>query len=54
MVFFSEGMLRHAISEYMAHYHEERNNQGVDGKLIRPVPLGNPVSFSEANGLEAC
>ena len=36
MVFFSEAMLRHVIEEYMDHYHEERNHQGIDSKIIRP------------------
>ena len=28
--------LRHAISEYMLHYHQERNHQGLDNALISP------------------
>jgi hypothetical protein len=27
-----------AIGEYMAHYHEERNHQGLGNRLIRPQP----------------
>jgi putative transposase len=38
MIFVGQGSLRRAIGEYMAHYHEERNHQGVDNRLIRPVP----------------
>lgn len=37
MVFFSEAQLRYAIGQYMAHYHGERNHQGVDNQLLRPV-----------------
>jgi putative transposase len=37
MIFFSEGMLRHVIAEYMDHYHEERNHQGIDSKIIKPA-----------------
>ena len=29
-----ERHLRHAVSEYMAHYHVERNHQGIDNRLI--------------------
>lgn len=36
MIFFSEAMLRHVIDEYIAHYHEERNHQGLESKIIRP------------------
>ncbi len=35
MVFFSEAMLRHVINEYLAHYHEERNHQGLESRIIR-------------------
>jgi len=34
MMFFSASQLRHAIEEYMAHYHEERNHQGRENQLI--------------------
>lgn len=34
MIIIGEKHLRHAISEYMAHYHEERNHQGLDNRLI--------------------
>jgi hypothetical protein len=35
MVFFSEAQLRYAIKEYVAHYHFERNHQGVGNKLLK-------------------
>jgi hypothetical protein len=31
-----EGHLRAAIREYLVHYHEERNHQGLGGQLIVP------------------
>jgi len=31
-----ESHLRRAISEYMEHYHEERNHQGLENALITP------------------
>ncbi len=34
-VFFGERHLRYVIKEYVAHYHEERYHQGLDGQLIR-------------------
>jgi transposase InsO family protein len=39
MVFFGEQSLRRAVSEFMAHYHEERNHQSLDNEVI--IPLGN-------------
>ena len=38
MIFFSEKGLRRAISDYMAHYHQERNHQGLGNRLIEPAP----------------
>lgn len=37
MILFGEGSLRRAISEYLAHYHQERNHQGLGNRLIEPV-----------------
>ena len=37
MVFFGEGMLRRALSEFAAHYHEERNHQGIGNVIPKPV-----------------
>ncbi len=34
MVFFSQTQLRHAIGEYVAHYHLERNHQGLGNRLL--------------------
>jgi putative transposase len=36
MIFFGEGMLRRALGEFVAHYHEERNHQGIGNRLLRP------------------
>ena len=35
MIFIGEASLRRAVAEYMAHYHEERNHQGLNNRLIR-------------------
>ena len=34
-IFVGQASLRRAVSEYMAHYHGERNHQGLDNRLIR-------------------
>jgi transposase InsO family protein len=37
MIFFSEASLRRAIQEFVAHYHRERNHQGLGNRLITPT-----------------
>ncbi len=34
MIFFGEQSLRRAIAEFIHHYHEERNHQGLENALI--------------------
>ena len=43
MIFFGEESLRTAIQNFVAHYHSERNHQGLANQLISPEPghLGN-------------
>ena len=36
VILFSERSLRRALSEYVDHYHEERNHQGKDNALLFP------------------
>jgi putative transposase len=36
MIFFGEASLRRAASEFLAHYHGERNHQGLGNRLIDP------------------
>jgi transposase InsO family protein len=36
MILFGEGSLRKAIHEFVAHYHFERNHQGLENRLIIP------------------
>ena len=36
MIFFGEASLRKALAEFTAHYHTERNHQGLDNDLIDP------------------
>jgi hypothetical protein len=34
LVLFGERSLRYTINSYLAHYHGERNQQGLDNRLI--------------------
>ena len=59
MIFIGEASLRRAVREFMAHYHAERNHQGLDNRLIgaeqpavrsesaveRRIRLGGMLSF---------
>ncbi|MBC7927967.1 MAG: transposase [Bryobacteraceae bacterium] len=38
LILFGESSLRTAIRNFVAHYHSERNHQGLDNLLIRPEP----------------
>lgn len=49
LIFFSEASLRRAVREYLAHYHGERNHQGLDNRLIAPG-----VGDEEPSGPIAC
>jgi transposase InsO family protein len=41
LVLFGEEGLRRALDEFMSHYHEERNHQGVGNVLL--FPSGEPA-----------
>ena len=41
MIIFGEAQLRRAITEYIAHYHRERNHQGIANELIDAKPRSN-------------
>jgi len=36
LILFGEHSLRRAIREFVTHYHQERNHQGLDNRLIVP------------------
>ena len=36
MIFFGETSLRRTVLQYLAHYHGERNHQGLQNKIIDP------------------
>jgi transposase InsO family protein len=42
MIFFGQSSLQHAISHFMAHYHVERNHQGLGNRLVRPTSIRTP------------
>ncbi len=44
MIFFGERSLRKATREYTAHYHRERNHQGIDNRLIEPSVCAESAS----------
>ena len=54
MIFFGEAMLRRALTEFVSHYHAERNHQGVGNRLLLPefgpAPDGDEVVRSERLG----
>ena len=56
MIFFSERALRTATNEFVAHFHAERNHQGLDHRIIeRATKWGRgPAAYSAASGWVAC
>jgi putative transposase len=36
LIFLGEASLKHAVREYMTHYHAERNHQGMGNRLLKP------------------
>jgi hypothetical protein len=43
LIVLGEGHLRHAINQYLEHYHQERNHQGRGSTLIDPPPDFGPA-----------
>jgi len=42
MIFFGQASLQHAVSQFIAHYHTERNHQGLENRLVQPAPTIAP------------
>lgn len=42
LILFGELSLRRATSQYLQHYHQERNHQGKDNLLLFPAPNSSP------------
>ena len=49
MILFGEASLRRAVEQFMAHYHRERNHQGLANRLIQPEQ-----SVGQADGIIQC
>jgi hypothetical protein len=39
LILFGEKSLRRVVSQYLEHYHQERNHQGKDNLLLFPAPV---------------
>ena len=54
MILFGEASLRRALREYVAHYHTERNHQGVGNRLLEPHAMSRssdvPIKCRERLG----
>jgi hypothetical protein len=54
VIFFGERSLRRALSEYVEHFHAERNHQGKGNLLLFPrgmnIPRDGPVQCRERLG----
>ena len=44
MILFGEPSLRRATREFLAHYHRERNHQGLDNRLLFPGPTATDLA----------
>lgn len=38
MIFLGRASLQHAVSQFMSHYHTERNHQGLENRLVQTAP----------------
>jgi len=54
VILFGEASLRRALREYVAHYHAERNHQGVGNRLLKALArvssIDEPVQCRERLG----
>jgi putative transposase len=42
LILFGEDLLRNAVAAFLAHYHTERNHQGLENRIIQPgAEVGN-------------
>jgi transposase InsO family protein len=49
IIFFGEVSLRKAVQQFLAHYHTERNHQGLENRIIEPVWSKNSADRSIAD-----
>ncbi len=54
MILFGERSLRRVLNEYIAHYHAERNHQGLGNRLLDPTheagSMDDPIQLRERLG----
>lgn len=54
VILFGEASLRRALREYVSHYHTERNHQGVENRLLKPLTtvssINEPIQRRERLG----
>ena len=55
MIFVGQGSLRRAVTQYIEHYHAERNHQGLENRLVQPTltAAANDGSVRRASALGA-
>ncbi len=51
MIFFGEASLRHAVGEYIEHYHHERPHQGLGNTILFPT---EKISFGSRDSPVVC
>jgi Integrase core domain/Thiolase, N-terminal domain len=56
MIFVKQAPLRHALTQYLIHYHGERNHQGLGNQLLRPpaaieIPDGPIIRRQRLGGM---
>ena len=55
IIFFGEQSLRWALTDFLTHYHQERNHQGLDNRLmLTPGLVTSPAESNAESGLAAC
>src|SRR5262249_47258169 len=54
MILFGEDSLRWAVHQFVIHYHEERNHQGLGNRLIMPLRSTRLERSGADNGWAAC
>jgi transposase InsO family protein len=55
LILFGEASLRHALTQYVAHFHHERNHQGKGNVLLFPavsqdLECADPIQYRERLG----
>ena len=45
MIFLNVAQMRHVLTQYLAHYHQERNHQGLENRLLCPMVAKPPTQI---------